>query len=162
MLEIPKPRYRGFRTPVGGPQFMERNRVERILCVSDDTEECQVLINTLPLVKLTFANSYSSGRELVRTHTFDLYLLDECIPDASGIELCREIRKTDSNTPVVLFSPAGHSANADAAFLAGASAYLDMPAEFFRLESTVIGLLRESEARSLDARVAEIRAVQIE
>jgi len=141
---------------------MERNRVERILCVSDDTEECDVLTNTLPLLKFTFANSYSTARQLVHTSIFDLYLLDECIPDASGIELCREVRKIDANTPVVLFSPAGHNPNPDSAFSAGASAYLDMPAEFFRLESTVVGLLREADARSMDARLAEIRALQTE
>ena len=42
----------------------------------------------------------------------------------------------------------------------GVSVCLDKPAALFHLENTVIGLLRGAEARSLEARVAEIKAVR--
>lgn len=133
-----------------------------VLCVFDDVDACDVIASTLPLLNFTFAHSFASGLAHIRAGIFDIYLLDECIPDASGIVLCREIRRTDANTPVVLLSPAWHSGDRDGALAAGASAYLDMPADFFRLEGTVIGLIRQSEARSLDARMAEIAAFQEE
>src|SRR5215471_8489785 len=130
-----------------------------ILCVDDDEDACKVLSATLPLLKFTFAHSFASGLHLIRSGIFDLYFLDEFIPDASGLELCREIRKSDANTPVIMLSPAGHASDPDTAFAAGASAYLDMPGDFCRLESTVVGLIRQAEARSIDARMAEIAAI---
>jgi len=133
-----------------------------ILCVDDDEDACKVLSATLPLLKFTFAHSFASGLHLIRSGIFDLYFLDEFIPDASGLELCREIRKTDANTPVVMLSPSGHLSDPDTAFAAGASAYLDMPGDFCRLESTVVGLIRQAEARSIDARIAEIEAMGVE
>src|SRR5215471_5901887 len=130
-----------------------------ILCVDDDEDACKVLSATLPLLKFTFAHSFASGLRLIRSDIFDLYFLDEFIPDASGLELCREIRKSDANTPVIMLSPSGHASDPDTAFAAGASAYLDMPGDFCRLESTVVGLIRQAEARSIDARMAEMAEI---
>src|SRR5262249_51230731 len=98
----------------------------------------------------------------IRSAVFDLYLLDEWLPDPSGVELCRQIRKVDANTPVVVLSPAGHPGEPDAALEAGATAYVDMPADFVRLEGTVIGLIQQAEVRSLNARAAEAAALRDE
>src|SRR5262245_21726566 len=132
-----------------------------ILCVDYDREIRQDLTATFPCLRFTFANSFTSGLELIRYGLFDLYLLND-LPDQSGIELCREIRMTDTNTPVVIFSPAGHPCHQAEAFDAGANCYLDMPNELFLLESTVMGLLSRAEVRSLDARMAEIAAIRDE
>jgi len=141
---------------------MQQNRRNHVLCVDPDAEACTVLSTTLPLLNFTFAHSFAAGSRLIRSAVFDLYLLDEWLPDPSGVELCRQIRKIDANTPVVVLSPAGYPAEPDPAFEAGADAYLDMPADFFRLESTVIGLIQQAAVRSLNARAAEAAALRDE
>jgi len=141
---------------------MQQKRRNHVLCVDDDAEACQVLSTTLPLLNFTFAHSFAAGFQLIRSPVFDLYLLDEWLPDPSGVELCRQIRKFDANTPVVILSPAGYPGHPDAALEAGATAYLDMPADFVRLESTVIGLIQQAEVRSLNARAAEAAALRDE
>ena len=133
-----------------------------VLCCSHDTDGWQVLTTILPRLKLTFAESFAAGLQLIRSGIFDLYLLDARLPDYSGIELCREIRMTDANTPVVVLSTGGQACDQAAAFAAGATRYLDLPGDFFLLESTVIGLLSRAEARSLHARMAEIAAIRDE
>src|SRR5215831_11997702 len=129
---------------------MKQNRGNQVLCVVDDVEACSVLFATLPRVNFTFAHSFATGLQLIRSAVFDLYLLDEWLPDPSGVELCRQIRKFDSNTPVVIFSPAGHAGESEAALEAGATAYLDMPADFSRVQSTVIRLIQRAEVNSLN------------
>jgi len=119
-----------------------------LLCVSHDSDGWQVLTTIFPRLKFSFAESFAAGLQLIRCGIFDLYLLDGRLPGCSGIELCREIRLTDANTPVVILSTAGQAGDQAAAFAAGASRCLDMPDDFFLLESTVIGLLSRAEARS--------------
>ena len=133
-----------------------------ILCIDDDAEACEVLKQTIPCLNFTFAHSFAAALKLIRLGTFDLYLMDEGSPECSGIELCREIRKTDANTPIVILSPAGYPSDEDPAIDAGATAYLDMPADFVLLESSILRLLRTAAARSLDARMAEIAAIRDE
>jgi len=130
-----------------------------VLCVGQGTEPREALTASLPCVKFTFADSFAIALQLLRSGVFDLYLLNE---DCAGIELCCEIRMTDANTPVVLLSSPGQAYDRAAAFAAGASRYLDMPADFFLLESTVMGLLSRAEARNFNARMAEIAAVREE
>src|SRR5262249_43351015 len=133
-----------------------------LLCVSHDTDEWQVLTTIFPRLKFTFAESFTAGLQLIRSGVFDLYLLDARLLDYSAIELCREIRMTDANTPVVVLSSAEQDCDQTAAFAAGASRYLDMPADFFLLESAVMGLLARAEAKSLGARMTEIAAIRDE
>jgi len=145
----------------GVTAMAERNR-NRILCVDDESDACEVLAATLPLLTFTFAHSFSAGVELIRSSIFELYLFDEFLPGPSGIDLCREVRKLDMTTPILLLSPAGRPGNRCAAYAAGVSAYLDLPTEFIKLESTVIGLILQAEAKSLEARCAELAAINAE
>jgi len=141
---------------------------QHILCVEDDWDACETY-RTLeilrPELKFTFAHDFDFGLKLIRLGTFDLYLLDSKLPngsdlDGSGIDLCREVRKTDYNTPVAILIHADDASDRATALEAGASAFLEKPAALFHLESTVIALLRQAEARSLAARIAEIATLR--
>jgi DNA-binding response OmpR family regulator len=139
-----------------------------ILCVEDDWDACEAY-RTLeilrPELKFTFAHDFDFGLKLIRLGTFDLYLLDSKLPngsgiDGSGIDLCREVRKTDYNTPVAVLIHADDACDRATALGAGASAFLEKPSALFHLESTLIALLRQAEARSFDARIAEIATLR--
>src|SRR5215510_12573251 len=84
---------------------------KNVLCVDGDGEVCKLLSGYFPLLRFTFARSYESGLRLIQSSVFDLYLLDEFLPERSGAELCRDIRRVDANTPVVLLSRAGSPGN---------------------------------------------------
>jgi DNA-binding response OmpR family regulator len=133
---------------------------QHILCVDDDLDTCEILQVSHPEIRFTFAHTFVSGLELIRHDIFDLYLLDNRLPDGSGLDLCREIRKTDTNTPVVFLSAAAYAQDHQQAMEEGASAYLDKPADWFRLETVMIGLIWETESRSLSAKAAVISAIR--
>ena len=87
---------------------MQKSPRHHILCVDDDLDACAVLKLSHPEIRFTFAHTFASGLESIRGGVFDLYVLDSWLPDGSGLDLCREIRRTDSSTPVIFLSAAAY------------------------------------------------------
>ena len=116
----------------------------RVLCVEDDADTCMMLRDLLGLIdcEVTTAATAAEASELVARGRFDLYLLDNWLPGGSGVELCREIRRSDPSTPVVFYSGAGLDSERDEALAAGAQAYLVKPGDVSLLVETVRRLLR--------------------
>jgi len=55
-------------------------------------------------LKLTFAGAFDDWLRLARQGYFDLYILDNWLPDGSGIGLRRAIREFDPHTPILFYS----------------------------------------------------------
>ena len=62
-----------------------------------------------------------------REEKVDAYLLDTWTPGMSGVDLCRKIRENDTHTPIIFYSAAVFQHDKDAAFAAGAQAYITKP-----------------------------------
>src|SRR5688572_28697069 len=69
----------------------------RILCTEDDsdTRELIVLVLDSQGFAVTCAESADQAIELARTRGFDLYLVDNRMPDLSGTELTEKLRDFD-------------------------------------------------------------------
>jgi len=52
------------------------------------------------------ASDFDEGLRLAQQQDFDLYILDNWMPDKSGVELCRAIRAFDPYTPILFYSAA--------------------------------------------------------
>ena len=52
---------------------------------------------------VTVAADGAAAREMLKNKC-NLFILDVMLPDVNGIELCREIRKTDSRTPILMLT----------------------------------------------------------
>ena len=80
----------------------------RILLVEDDPEIAEVLrINITDLeaaAELTICNSGRNGLETALKGGFDLILLDIMLPEINGTEICKRVRETDQQTPIVLLT----------------------------------------------------------
>jgi two-component system OmpR family response regulator len=116
----------------------------RVLCVDDDEDTCAMLSGLLGLVdcQTTTATTVPEARALIAGGRFDLYLLDNWLPGGSGVELCREIRRSDLLTPVVFYSGAGLDSEREEALAAGAQFYLVKPGDAAALVEIVRRLLR--------------------
>jgi DNA-binding response OmpR family regulator len=79
---------------------------------------------------------------LIADGRFDLYLLDNWMLGGSGVELCREIRRSDPSTPIVFYSGAALESEREEALQAGVQAYLVKPGDVVILVETVRRLLR--------------------
>jgi DNA-binding response OmpR family regulator len=108
------------------------------------------------------ARDLNEGLRLARTGYFDLYLLDNLLPDGTGLELCRAIREFDPYTPVLFYSAAAYTRDIGEASHAEAQAYLVKPVHPDELSRTVMGLISATPKSVFEARQAEIAAVREE
>jgi len=65
--------------------------------------------------------------QLAGSEQFDVIILDNWMPGITGIELCRQIRAFDTNTPIIFCSGAVTNADIEAAALAGSQGYVTKP-----------------------------------
>jgi DNA-binding response OmpR family regulator len=108
---------------------------KRVLCVEDDADTCSMISSLLGLIncQVTSAGTAAEAREKIKVDKFDLYILDNWLPGASGVELCLEIREHDTTTPIMFYSGAGYDADREQALNAGAQAYLVKPSDIASL-----------------------------
>jgi DNA-binding NtrC family response regulator len=87
--------------------------------------------------EVTVAGTLARAIELVRTHHFNVIILDLGLPDGDGIEVLRETQRSDSSLPVVIVT-AHISADRTVGSLAeGAFAYLTKPYDREELRHTL-------------------------
>jgi DNA-binding response OmpR family regulator len=85
-----------------------------------------------------------SAERISQIYKYDLYILDIIIPGISGLDLCRKLKKANSNTPVLMLSALGTTDDKIIGFESGANDYLVKPFEFRELLARVKVLLRMS------------------
>lgn len=109
---------------------MEPTR-KRILCVEDDEDTCQLMIYLLELsdYEVRMAKTMTEGLRLAVDEDFDLYLLDNILPDGTGLELCLRIRSLDPRTPILFHSGSAYEEDRQQALEAGAQVYLRKPSD---------------------------------
>ena len=72
--------------------------------------------------------------------------LPELLPDTNGIELCRQIRLADTNTPILMLTALDQIQNKVSGLKAGADDYLVKPFHFSELMARIEALLRRQTA----------------
>ncbi|HEY6403645.1 MAG TPA: response regulator [Blastocatellia bacterium] len=116
----------------------------RILYVEEHSESCELLAWWLSGsgYEVVSANTVSDGLSLARRGTFIVYILSGRLSDGTGLDLCRQIRMFDSNTPIIFYSALTRDSDLAAATNAGAQAYLRLPDDFDRIEPTIRRLVK--------------------
>jgi DNA-binding response OmpR family regulator len=85
------------------------------------------------------------GKQLIERNKYNLVILDINLPLISGYDLCKEIRKTNSNIPIIMLTAFGTPDNKIAGFDVGADDYVVKPVDFRELLARVNVFLRRSE-----------------
>jgi DNA-binding response OmpR family regulator len=83
---------------------------------------------------------------LVRTGEFDLVVLDLGLPDMDGLDVLRELRRTDRSLPVVILTARSGVADTVAGLEGGADDYVSKPFRFEELLARVRVRLRGDRA----------------
>ncbi len=124
----------------------ESRELPRILVVDDNESNRDLLSRRLEKKSFRVATA-SGGRralDLLGQETFQLVLLDIMMPDMSGIEVLREIRKTRSASelPVIMATAKADSKDMVEALDLGANDYVTKPIDFAVLLARVQAQLR--------------------
>ncbi len=85
------------------------------------------------------------GIDLVRSQAFDLVLLDLNLPDMSGMEVLRALRKGGTDTPIMALSGTVEMATKVAMLANGADDYVTKPFNRDELVARLHAVLRRSE-----------------
>lgn len=84
-----------------------------------------------------------SASEAFLTESYDLLLIDIMLPGASGLDLCRRIRR-QSHVPIILVTARDDSHDVVAGLEAGADDYVTKPFVFKELAARIRALLRRT------------------
>lgn len=85
-----------------------------------------------------------SGLERATREPFDLVLLDLMLPRLSGFDVCRELRRRDIETPVIMLTARGQTVDKVVGLKLGADDYVTKPFEMAELLARVEAQLRRA------------------
>jgi two-component system copper resistance phosphate regulon response regulator CusR len=91
----------------------------------------------------------NKGYQLFETHFFNLIVLDINLPDINGYELCKLIRATSREIPIIMLTALSSLENKIEGYDVGADDYLIKPFEFKELVMKIRVLLRRTMNQSL-------------
>lgn len=136
----------------------------RVLIVEDSPETRRFLehhVGTVLGYEVASAVNCVQGLNLARAGDFDLYLLDNWLPDGRGTTLCQSIREMDPLTPIIFYSSIVAGNEKMRAIEAGAQAYIEKPL-YDELKQALDKYLGEPVLRKQERRGTELPAVQKE
>ena len=120
--------------------------MERILVVDDNIDVCSVLKEFLTLCKyeVLIAHEGAAGLDQLKKTKPHAILLDMKMPGMEGIEVLKEIKKIDSQIPVIMLT--GDRDPDDAREIMGLGAYgcIAKPVDFNYLRNVLLTILVES------------------
>jgi DNA-binding response OmpR family regulator len=107
------------------------------------------------LVDLFESEGYSvravgDGRAALAAHhkaPSDLVLLDVMMPEKSGYDVCREIRKSDSDVPIIMLTAKGEEVDKVVGLQLGADDYVTKPFGVHELLARVEAVMRRAHGR---------------
>src|SRR5262245_10807975 len=139
--------------------------VVRILLVDDDPQAAALI--ELALADAPFervievATSLTAGLARANEGAHDIYLIDQQLPDGTGIDLIARARGGAANRPFILLTGYGSGDVDDAASRAGATDYVEKQLVGTQLERSIRYALRNWQAsRMLHDREEQLRQAQ--
>jgi DNA-binding response OmpR family regulator len=133
-----------------------RDEIARVVVCEDDEATLELLCDHLEADSFQAlpAPSASDALRLCRYNQPDLLLLDLALPDAAGLDVLREIRRSggaearfDPDLPVIVLSGSGADEERVRGFECGADDYLVKPFHYPELRARIEALLRRRSGR---------------
>ena len=125
----------------------------RIFIIEDEPSIIQLIQHNLEKNGFIVSSSINGNDGLKELKKFqpDLLLLDWMLPDLSGIEICKSIRKDNSfkNLPIIMLTAKGEEEDKIKGLDSGVDDYLTKPFSFNELKSRIKAVLRRSNPNTV-------------
>lgn len=120
----------------------------RILLVEDEPDAARMLAKGLreQTYAVDIAPDGDTALEQVYVNEYDLVLLDVMLPGKDGFEVCRKLRETGSEIPILMLTARDAVEDRIEGLDTGADDYLTKPFDFHELMARVRALLRRGPA----------------
>ena len=102
---------------------------------------------TLEGYRVETASTGPEGLEKALDLDLDVILLDLMLPELDGLEICKELRRRNIGTPIIMLTAKSQEFDKVLGLELGADDYITKPFSTFELHARVKALLRRSEIR---------------
>ena len=113
--------------------------------------------------KVSFSDNGNDGIEDIKKLSPDLVLLDWMLPDFSGVEICKSLKKEKNfkNIPIIILTAKGENEDKVKGLNSGADDYITKPFSFPELLARIKALLRRSKP-SLVSDIIEFEDLKVD
>ncbi|MCC9042249.1 response regulator transcription factor [Myroides sp. M-43] len=125
--------------------------MDKILVIEDDVRVAELLQRSLEEQNFEVDLAYDGylGKKLALQKKYDLIITDVILPKINGIDLCKVIKETLPQTPIIMLTALGTTDDKVEGFDAGADDYLVKPFELRELYVRIRALLKRFENSNL-------------
>ena len=135
-------------------------RMARVLVVEDEVRLAALIAKHLSELNLSVRVEHTgtAGLDVALSEPFEVILLDVLLPGTDGFSICRELRRRNVKTPIMMLSARGVTEDRVRGLDSGADDYLTKPFEFAELSARVRALLRrQSPMAALTLTVGDLQ-----
>ena len=142
--------------------MVPKNNGMKILLIEDEKEMRQILRQTLERENYTVesARNYQEALSKVGVYEYDCILLDIGLPDGSGLEILKELKRQNKSDGVIIISAKNSLDDKLKGLNLGADDYLPKPFHMAELNARVKAVLRRKKFDG--ANIFRIANVEIE
>lgn len=92
------------------------------------------------------ASDGEEGFELAKTGVYDVIILDLMLPKKDGLDVCKDLRKLDIETPIIMLTAKGQVLDKVLGLKLGADDYMQKPFEMMELVARIEVQLRKKKS----------------
>jgi DNA-binding response OmpR family regulator len=135
----------------------------KILLVEDEAKTLQLIKQGLEQHNIEVDIAYDGlmGLTLAQRNPYDLLITDIILPEINGLNLCRKLRESGFETPILLLTALSTTADIVTGLDAGADDYLGKPFEFSELMARVRALTRRNKALAAPSNVLRVSDLEL-
>src|SRR4029453_5333862 len=136
----------------------------RVLIVEDDEAMSVALRDGFQYegYAVTVAKDGEAGLHFATAEPPDLILLDVMLPKMTGLEICKQLRGTGNDGPIIMLTARGQEIDKVLGLKLGADDYITKPFGFMELLARVEALLRRSSGGAAQAEAFRFGDVMVD
>ena len=122
----------------------------KLLLIEDDLDAAELLVSRFRADghDITHAEDGAAGLQLARQGGFDVLIVDRMMPKLDGLELVRQLRQDDRDTPVLFLTALGSVSDRVGGLQAGGDDYLVKPFAYAELRARLEALARRNASNA--------------
>ena len=120
--------------------------MRKVLIVEDDQARAVALRDgfTYEGYAVHVARDGAAGLRMAEERSHDLVILDVMLPRMSGLDVCRQLRSSGNDTPIIMLTARGQEIDKVLGLKTGADDYVTKPFSFLELMARVEAVLRRT------------------
>jgi DNA-binding response OmpR family regulator len=120
--------------------------MSRVLIVEDDNAMAVALSDGFQYEghEVMLARDGAQGLALASREPFDIMILDVMLPKLSGLDVCRQLRSSGNQIPIIMLTARGQEIDKVLGLKIGADDYVTKPFSFMELAARVEAVMRRA------------------